>query len=254
MVTVVLADDHAVVRQGLRALLESDPQVDVVGEAASGVEAVELAKRKKPRVLIVDLIMPGLDGLQTTRKVLRLKLGTRVIILSMYGNEAYVLEALRIGAAGYVAKESSGSVLLHAIREVALGRRYLSPSLYEASRSSYESQGTILRKTQTGRPNPYDTLTARERTVLALSMEGTTCRDIGIRLKMSPRAVESHRTNLMRKLGLKTYRSVLRDALRLGAVPGNTRESIREQIANQEHRGKTRMRKVSARVSRAGRR
>src|SRR3989338_7120496 len=117
MVTIVLADDHAIVRQGLRTLLESDPQFEVVGEAADGREAIELVKRRKPTVLIADLMMPGLNGLETTRKVLRLKSKTRVIVLSMYRNEAYVLEALRIGAAGYIAKESGGAGLFPTQRE-----------------------------------------------------------------------------------------------------------------------------------------
>src|ERR1700675_2732255 len=137
MVTIVLADDHVFVRQGLRTLLESDPQFEVVGEAADGREAIELVKRRKPTVLIADLMMPGLNGLETTRKVLRLKSNTRVIVLSMYRNEAYVLEALRNGAVGYVAKESGGAELSQAIREAVAGRRYLSPIISEAAIDSY---------------------------------------------------------------------------------------------------------------------
>src|SRR2546427_762800 len=132
MVTVVLADDHVVVRQGLRALLESDPRFIVAGEAADGLEAVELVKRRKPTVLIADLMMPGLDGLATTRKVSRLKSDTRVIILSMYGDQAYVLEALKSGAAGNVVKDSCGTEIFEAIRVVVAGSRYLSPTLLEA--------------------------------------------------------------------------------------------------------------------------
>src|SRR4029077_8536544 len=104
MVNVALADDHVVVRQGLRLLLESDPEFDVVGEAANGIEALELVKRRKPKVLLVDLMMPGMDGLETTRRVSRLKLGTRVVILTMWGDEAFVLDALASGADGYVVK------------------------------------------------------------------------------------------------------------------------------------------------------
>src|SRR2546429_9874555 len=123
MVTVVLADDHVVVRQGLRALLESDPRVVVVGEAADGLEAVELVKRRKPTVLIADLMMPGLDGLATTRKLSHLKSDTRVIILSMYGDQAYVLEALKSGAAGYVVKECRGGERFEDICVGVAGRR-----------------------------------------------------------------------------------------------------------------------------------
>jgi DNA-binding NarL/FixJ family response regulator len=117
------------VRQGLRLLLESDPDIAVVGEAADGAEALTLVKRRKPDVLILDLMMPGLDGLEVTRRVSRLKLGTRVILLTMYGDEAYLRDAIKGGAMGYLVKESCGTDLLQAIRDVAAGRRYLSPSL-----------------------------------------------------------------------------------------------------------------------------
>jgi len=129
MVTVGLADDHVVVRQGLRLLLQTDPVLSVVGEAANGLEAMAMVKRLKPHVLILDLMMPAPDGLEVTRRLARLKLGTRVIILTMYGDAAFLLDALKAGAAGYVVKESCGTELLRAVHEVAAGRRYLSPSL-----------------------------------------------------------------------------------------------------------------------------
>lgn len=129
MVTVGLADDHVIVRQGLRLLLETDPEITVVGEAADGIDALKLVAHRKPGVLVLDLMMPGLDGLEVTRRVSRMKCGTRVILLTMYGDEAYVRDALRGGATGYVVKESCGADLLQAIHDVAAGRRYLSPSL-----------------------------------------------------------------------------------------------------------------------------
>ena len=227
--TIVLADDHAIVRQGLRTLLESDPQFEVVGEAADGREAIELVKRRKPTVLIADLMMPGLNGLETTRKVSRLKSNTRVIVLSMYRNEAYVLEALRSGAAGYVAKESGGAELFQAIREAVAGRRYLSPIISEAAIDSYSAKGTILQKVQADSPDPYDTLTARERMVLQLIVEGATDRDLGDRLKIGSRAVEIHRAALMRKLGLHTRRKLIRYALQRGVVLGHEPKSIRKK-------------------------
>lgn len=227
MVTIVLADNHAIVRQGLRTLLESDPQFKVVGEAANGREAIELVIRRKPMLLIVDLIMPGLNGLETTRKVLRLKLNTRVIVLSMYRDEAYVLEALRNGAAGYVAKESAGAELFQAIREIVAGRRYLSPIILEASIDSYTSRGTILQKAQTGSPNPFDTLTARERKVLQLLVEGATTRDIRDRLKIGSRAVEFYRAGFMRKLSLHTNHSLVNYVLKRGIIPRDKPKSIR---------------------------
>src|SRR2546429_9032928 len=149
MVTVVLADNHVVVRQGLRALLESHPRFVVVGEAADGLEAVELVKRRKPTVLLTDLMMPGLDGLAITRKLSRLKSDTRVIILSMYGDQAYVLTALKSGAAGYLVKESSGGERFQDIREVVSGRRYLSPAGFEGFLGPFSSMGNILPKART---------------------------------------------------------------------------------------------------------
>lgn len=227
MTTIVLADDHVVVRQGLRALLESDPRCVIVGEAADGLEAIELVKRKKPQVLIVDLMMPRLNGLDTTRKVLRLKLDTRVILLSMCGDEAYVLEALHNGAAAYVAKESCGNELLQAVHEVVAGRRYLSPRLSESFRGSYTSQGTQLEKAQTDLPSLSDPLTARERQVLQLVVEGATTRDIGIRLKIGSRAAGSHRASLLRKMGLHSRRDLIHRALQRGVIPVDKPASTR---------------------------
>ena len=227
MVTVVLADDHVVVRQGLRALLELDPIFVVVGEAADGHEAVELVKSRKPTVLITDLMMPGLDGLATTRKLSRLKSDTRVIILSMYEDQAYVLTALKSGAAGYVLKESCGAELFHAIREVVVGRRYLSPAVSEASIGSFTAMGTILQKTQTGLLEVHDKLTVRERKVLQLVVEGASTSDIGSRLKLSSRTVESLRANCMRKLGLNLPEDLISYALQRGRLARDEPKSIK---------------------------
>ncbi len=206
MLTVALADDHVIVRQGLRLLLESDPEFVVVGEAANGIEALELVKRRKPKVLIVDLMMPGLDGLETTRRVSRLKLDTRVVILTMYGDEAYLLDALRSGAAGYLVKESCGADLFQAIRDVVAGRRYLSPLLSEAFTRGY------LQKFRTTLLKLSNTLTTRERKVLQLVLEGASSSDIGARLKISLRTVESDLANFVGKLGLNTRYDIVRRA------------------------------------------
>jgi len=227
MVTVVLADDHVVVRQGLRALLELDPIFVVVGEAADGHEAVELVKSRKPTVLITDLMMPGLDGLATTRKLSRLKSDTRVIILSMYGDQAYVLTALKSGAAGYILKESCGAELFQALREVVAGRRYISPGISEASIGSFSAMGTILQQTQTGVLEAQDKLTVRERKVLQLVVEGASSSDIGSRLKISSRTVESLRANCMRKLGLNLPEDLISYALQRGNLARNQPKSIK---------------------------
>jgi len=219
MVTVVLADDHAIVRQGLRTLLESNPLFEVVGEAADGREALALVKRRKPAVLIADLMMPGVNGLQLTSRVSRLNLRTRVIVLSMYRDDAYVLEAFRNGAAGYVAKESSGAELFQAIKETVAGRRYLSPAISDTSQNSYAFQGSPLR--WTGSPDRFATLTARERLELRLVVEGASSRDIAERLKVGLRTVAARRVLLMRKLGLKGRGALMRYALDRGITRGH---------------------------------
>ena len=212
-VTLLLADDHHVVRQGLRALLEAEPDFRVVGEASDGLEVADLVERLQPRVLIVDLMMPGLNGLEVTRQVSKRSPQTRVLILSMHSNEAYVLEALRNGAAAYVLKDSSATDLVHAVREVAAGRRYLSPPLSERALDTYRQRA------KEATLDIYETLTTREREVLHLAAEGHTNAEIAARLGISPRTAETHRANLMRKLGLQTQTDLVRYALRRGIIP-----------------------------------
>jgi two-component system, NarL family, response regulator NreC len=218
MVTVALADDHVVVRQGLRLLLESDPEFVVVGEAADGIEALELVKRRKPKVLIADLMMPRLDGLETTRRLSRLKLDTRVIILTMYGDEAYLLDALESGAAGYVVKESAGGDLFQAIRDVVAGRRYLSPLLSEVFTRRY------LQKFPSALLKLSDKLTIRERKVLKLVLEGVSSCDIGARLKISLRTVESDLASLVGTLGLNTEDDITRKVVKRNVITRGLRK------------------------------
>jgi DNA-binding NarL/FixJ family response regulator len=211
-ITIVLADDHPVVRQGLRALLESEKDFRVIGEAGDGLEAVRVVERLKPRVLIVDLTMPGLSGLEVTRQVSRRFPETHILVLSIHANEAYVLQALRNGAAGYLLKDSSTTDLVRAVLEVASDRRYLSPPL---------SQHAIEAYVQKGREEMLDTyemLTTREREVLQLAAEGYSNSEIGARLFISPRTAETHRGALMKKLGLKNQTDVIRYALRRGIL------------------------------------
>ena len=213
MTTIILADDHAIVRQGLRALLEAEPDLSVVGEAADGLEVVTLVERLNPRVLILDLMMPGLSGLEVTRRVCQRTPQTRVVILSMHASEAYVLEALRNGAAAYVLKEASGAELVHAVREVAAGRRYLSPPLSENAIEVY------VQKAKAGPLDPYETLTNREREVFHLAAEGRSNGEIAAKLGISARTVETHRANLMRKLGFHNQTDLVRYALQRGILP-----------------------------------
>ena len=215
-VTILLADDHHVMRQGLRMLLDAQEDFRVVAEAGDGLEAVKLAERLKPHVLIVDLMMPGINGLEVARQVGRYSPQTRIIVLSMYGNEPYVLEALRNGAVGYVLKDADAAELLRAVHEVVAGRRYLSPPLSEHAIKAY------LQKAQDAVLDLYETLTTREREVLQLAAEGHTNADIAATLGVSPRTIETHRAHLMHKLELRTQADLIRYALKRGILPMDT--------------------------------
>lgn len=210
---IVVADDHPIVRQGLKTLLEAEPDFRVVDEAADGRQVVDLTERLKPDLLILDLKMFGFDGLETTRQVRQRSPRTRILILSMYANEAYVTEALRNGAAGYVLKHTDINNLIQAVRDVLAGQRYLSPPISDLVIEAY------LQKSKDGSLDLYETLTARERQILQLTAEGYTNAKIAARLSISPRTVETHRTHLMRKLGLKSHTDLLRYCLRRGILP-----------------------------------
>ncbi len=211
--TIVLADDHPIVRQGLRTVLEAEHDFSVVGEAADGHEAVALAMRLRPALVIVDLKMPKLDGLEVCRRIRDGLPHVRVLILSMYANAAYVTEAFRRGATGYVLKESNTGNLVEAVREVQAGRRYVSPPISDLVLEAY------LKKMQSGSIDSYDTLTAREQEILRLAVEGRTNAEIAAQLAISPRTVEAHRGHLMRKLGLRTLTDLVWYGLRRGIVP-----------------------------------
>jgi DNA-binding NarL/FixJ family response regulator len=211
--TIILADDHDVVRQGLRLLLEAQDDFHVVAEAADGGETITLVKSRRPDVLIVDLMMPGLSGLEVTRQVRQQEPGTRIIILSMYSDEPYVLEALKNGAAGYVLKESPTDCLLHAVREVSAGRHYLSPPFSEYAIEAY------LQQAQTSALDPFETLTTRERQVLQLAAQDHTSGDIAAQLHINPHTVATHLANLMRKLGLPTQMDLIHYTRRRGLLP-----------------------------------
>jgi DNA-binding NarL/FixJ family response regulator len=213
-VTLVLADDHQIVRQGLKALLESEKDLQLIGEAADGQEAVRLVEKLQPDVLILDLMMRGLNGLEVIRQLTRRVRRTCIVVLSMHRDEAYVLEAMRSGAMAYVLKEASMDDLIRAIRAVVVGKRYFSPPLTEAALEAY------ARKAEGAAPDPIERLTAREREVLMMTVEGHSGIEISERLFISPRTVESHRANLMRKLGVRNQRELVRYAMERGVVPG----------------------------------
>lgn len=206
---ILLADDHAIVRDGLKALLKSEEDFQVIGEAADGLEAVRLIERLRPDVAVLDLMMPGLNGLEVTRQVARM---TNVIILSMHANEAYVIEALRKGAMGYILKDSTSADLVKAIRDVIAGKRYLSQPLSESMVDA------LLKRSRTGELDPYETLTTREREVFQLVAQGKSNVEISELLTLSPRTVEIHRANMMHKLNLESQADLIRLAIKRGVI------------------------------------
>ena len=212
MISVVIADDHELVRRGIAALLRAERDIDVVGEAADGAEALRLVEQHGPEVLLVDLEMPELPGLEVISRVRRTAPRTRVIVLSMHASESYVAQALRDGAAGFVLKSAPSSDVVRAVHQVVAGRRFLSAPLSDQAIEAY------IRKLQNAVLDVYDTLTAREREVLLLAARGHTNAEIAEQLFISTRTVESHRANLTRKLGLRTHTDLVLFAIRRGLI------------------------------------
>jgi len=202
-----------VVRRGIKALLESDTDIKVIGEAGSGVEAVQLTSRLRPGVLVLDLMLADMSGLGIIRQVKKHSPETSVIILSMYGNDCYVVEALQAGAKGYVLKDSPPEELVRAVREAAAGHRYLAPPLSDRAIEAY------MQKAEDNMLDPYDVLTSREREILHLVAYGLTSTEIANRLCISPRTVEVHRASMMHKLGLRNRTELIHYAVRRGLLP-----------------------------------
>jgi DNA-binding NarL/FixJ family response regulator len=212
-VTLILADDHPIVRQGLRHLLEAEPDLKIVGEAEDGLQAVQLTEKFKPNVLVVDIMMPGLNGLEVLRQVKERCPATCSIVLSMQSADVYVVEALKSGASGYVLKETGPSELVNAVQQVISGKRYLSPRLSE------RLIDVLLQNTGELTLDPYETLTNRERETLQMAAEGLTTAAIAKRLSISPRTAELHRGRMMDKLGLNNQTELIRYALKRGILP-----------------------------------
>jgi two-component system response regulator NreC len=212
-ISILLADDHAILRQGVRALLASEPDFSVVGETGDGLEALELAESLKPNIIVLDLELPGMKGLEVARQISQVNQHTRVVILTMYSKEEYVLEALKNGASAYVLKGSGAEELIQAIYQVMKGMRYLSPPLTERAIEAY------LQKTQDQTLDRYETLTNRERQILHLATQGLSNPEIAERLVLSARTVEVHRGKMMHKLNLHNQADLIRFALRRGILP-----------------------------------
>lgn len=212
MTSIVLVDDHNVVRQGLRALLEAEDDFEVVGEAGDGLTAVALIEQFEPDILVLDLKLPSLSGVEVAKKGVVISPKTAVVILSMYSDDRHVIESLCAGARGYVLKDASATELVFAVREALAGHRYLSPPLYDRAIEAYVMSAPALEA------EAYDSLTPREREVLELTAKGLTSPDIAGVLTISARTAEAHRANLMRKLGLRNKADLVRFAVTTGVL------------------------------------
>jgi DNA-binding NarL/FixJ family response regulator len=212
MIRILLADDHPVVRAGLRAVLEGEPDFKILGEAADGLHAIRLTKSLKPDVLVLDIVMPDMDGMEVTRRVREGALRTRVVILSIHANESYAAQALRNGASAYVVKNAPTQFLMDAIRAAAAGETFFSPPLSKRMIQSY------LAKTLESQLDPFSLLTTQERVVLQLTVHGLTFAEIGSRLFISTRTVETHRAHIATKLGLRTQAELIHFALQNGML------------------------------------
>ncbi|OGN87920.1 MAG: hypothetical protein A2Z74_04330 [Chloroflexi bacterium RBG_13_46_9] len=212
MINIMVVDDHQVVRQGLRSLLKVESDFRVVGEAAGGFEALSMAASLHPDVIIIDLVMNGISGIEATRQMSKTCPGAGIIIFSMLATEYYVLEALRAGARGYISKDSSPEELIRAVREVAAGHHLLISSVLDRTIDFF------MRIVNNNFADPLQNLTAREREVLYLSAQQKTCPEIAKTLFVSPRTVEAQRTSIMRKLGLKNQRELIGFAFERGIL------------------------------------
>lgn len=214
MVRVCLADDHAVVRDGLRMLLDAQPDIEVVGEASNGRDAIRLAKKLRPDMVILDVAMPELNGIEAAEKIHTLDPTIGIIILSMYSTKEHIFRALKAGASGYLLKESAASELLTAIRTVSGGRRYLSRKV-----SDEVVQGFLYPEVREGIETPLERLSSREREILQLVAEGKSSAEIGQTLFLSPKTVDTYRSRLMQKLGINDIAGLVRFAIQHGIIP-----------------------------------
>jgi DNA-binding NarL/FixJ family response regulator len=211
MTTAIIADDHEIVRRGLRGILEGEGGCRVVAEASDGLTAAQLVEKHKPHILILDLNMPRLHGIEVLRQTRTTSPHTKVIVLSMHNDEPYVIESRRAGASAYILKGSESQEILQALKDVLAGRRFLSATL-----SEWAINALVAKPADDS--DPLQSLTQRERMVVQLAAEGHTNGEIAEKLFISPRTAETHRTNLLRKLGLQTQTDLVRFAIRKGLI------------------------------------
>lgn len=207
-IRILLVDDHAVLRAGIRALLELQGDFEVVGEAGDGPTAIARARELQPDVVLMDIAMPGMDGLAAAGEILVVSPKTKVLFLTQHENKEYVLPAMRLGASGYVLKRAEGDELITAIRTVHAGGTFLDPAV----------AGTLVGRASREDGDPFDALSEREREVLVLLAQGYTYQQIADMLFISPKTVDYHRTNLFRKLGLNSRADLIRYAAQRGLI------------------------------------
>ena len=210
---VLLADDHIVMRKGLRALLERQPNLEIVGECENGRETVELAASLRPEVVVMDIGMPMLNGIEATKAIISQRPTTAVVILSMHADESYVMRALKAGARGYLLKDSAAADLISAIQAITQGRSFFSPKV---SRILAEDYVRVLK--QKGAVDSYDLLTDREREILQLLAEGKANKEVATALNISPYTAETHRSHILQKLNLHNSAELVLYAARKGII------------------------------------
>lgn len=212
-VRIVLADDHTIMRHGLRLVLERQADFTIVGEANNGREAIDVVMRENPDVAVMDIAMPLLNGIEAAKRIAEERPKTAVVILSMHSDESYILKALRAGARGYLLKDSAETDLIQAIRAVCAGKAFFSPAVSRVLADDYLRQ---IR--QQGVEDPYELLTARERELLQLIVELKSTKDIATLLGISPRTIDTHRGNLMQKLNVHSIPELILYAMRKGVI------------------------------------
>jgi two-component system response regulator NreC len=212
-IRILLADDHTVMRNGLRLLLERQPGLEVVGEAADGREAVELAASAKPDVVVMDIAMPHLNGVEATRQIVNRSPHTAVAILSMHSDESYVIRSLKAGARAYLLKDSAEADLIAAIQAITRGKSFFSPAVSRLLKEDYMHQ-----LAEAGAEDSYELLTTREREVLQLVAEGNSNKDVANMLNLSLYTVETHRTHILQKLNLHSVPELILYAVRKGII------------------------------------
>jgi len=212
-IRILLADDHAILRRGLRALLDRESDMEVLGEAADGRDTVRAVEQLRPDVVVLDITMPNLNGIEAARQIQAKGSATAIIILSMHSDEGYVLRALRAGARGYLLKDAVEGELIQAIRVVAGGKAYFSPEVSKLLVEDY-----VMGMRERGLEDRYDLLTPREREILQVLAEGRSSKDIAKLLDLSSYTVDTHKANLMQKLSLHSMAELILYAVRRGII------------------------------------